>query len=260
MIRVLVFQKDSAEARRRVKELAALGYSVERASISPVVLRRLKEKPPAAVLIDLNRAPSQGRDVGIFIRHYRKTRNTPIIFLDGEPVKVDQVKRQLPDAVYTEWRRIERALKDAIAHPPTNPVAPDSLLAGYSSTPLVKKLGIKPQSRVVLIDTPRGFVKVLGELPDGVVMKKSMTQEKDLIIWFVKSKKMLERKIETIAHQVSKDGLWIVWPKSGSRISSDLTQQLVRRAGLRSGLVDYKVCAIDETWSGLKFSVRKSIS
>ena len=258
MMRVLLLQKDSAETRKRVKELKALGYSVTCESISPVVLRRLKEKPAAAVLVDLSRAPSQGRDAGIFIRHYRITRNTPIIFLDGEPAKVDQVKKHLPGAVYTDWRKIKSALKHAIAHPPTQPVKPKSLLAAYSSTPLVKKLGIWAKSTIVLINAPDDFAKVLGDLPNGVVMRKSITEKNDLIIWFVKSKKMLERRVGMIARKVEKGGLWIVWPKKSSSISSDLTQQLVRNAGLDAGLVDYKVCAIDETWAGLKFSVRKA--
>ena len=222
-----------------------------------MVLKKLKEKPPKAVLIDLSQAPSQGRDAGIFIRHYRTTRNTPVIFVGGDPAKVDMIKKHLPDAVYTEWNRIERAIKHAIAHPPKDPVRPASLLAGYSGTPLVTKLGIKPKSRLVLIDAPRSFMMALGKLPDGVAVRKSVVEERDLVIWFVKSKKMLERRIKIIARQVGGGGLWIVWPKMTSRIASDLTQQTVRRAGLSTGLVDYKVCAIDETWSGLKFSVRK---
>lgn len=254
---ICLFQKDLAAANDLVEELSSYGYRVRHEQVSPASLRKLKDKPPAAVLIDLSRAPSMGRDVGIFIRHYRATRHIPIVFFDGETGKVAQIERHLPDAVYTERRRIKTALKRAIAHPPTAPVKPESLLAGYSRTPLVKKLGIKPKFKIILVDAPRGFQKALGEIPAGVVMRKKLTRRNDILIWFVRSKKKLETKISKIARFVERGGLWIVWPKKTSRIPSDLSQKHVRAIGLSAGLVDYKVCAIDDTWSGLKFARRK---
>jgi hypothetical protein len=257
MKRVYLFQKDAAEARKRVKKLKNLGYQVRHESISPEALRKLKEKPPAAVLIDLSRAPSLGRDAGIYMRHYRATRNIPIVFFDGEPTKVVRIKRYLPDAIYTDWNRIKSALKHAIVHPPAAPVKPKSLLAGYSSTPLVKKLGIKAHSTIVLINAPHDFGKVLGKLPDGVLFGKKATRKNDMMIWFVKSRKELKKRITIIAALVTQGGLWIAWPKKGSPISSDLSQRYVRKIGIGADLVDYKVCAIDETWAGLKFARRK---
>jgi hypothetical protein len=254
---VYLFQKDTAAAKRIVEELSAHGYRVRHEPVSPASLRKLRDKPPAAVLIDLSRAPSTGRDVGIFVRHYRKTRHVPIVFFGGEPGKVAQVKRYLPDAVYTDRHQVKTALKRAILCPPTAPVKPQSLLAGYSGTPLVKKLGIKPEFNVVLIDAPHDFQKALGKIPDGVVMKKRLMRQNDMVIWFVKSRKVLERRISKVANFVKQGGLWIVWPKRTSRISSDLSQKHVRAVGLNAGLVDYKVCAFDETWSGLKFAFRK---
>ncbi len=257
MKRVHLFQRDPVEAQKRARELKNLGYAVSYGPVSPEALRRLKVSPPEAVLIDLGRAPMLGRDVGIFIRRYRATRNIPIVFLEGEAAKVIQIKQHLPDAVYTSWRAIKGALEHAVAHPPAEPVKSKSLLAGYSSTPLVRKLGIKPKSILVLIDTPGNFLKNLGQLPDGVIVKNSASQENGMMIWFVKSRKALESRIAKIAASVKKDGLWIVWPKKKSSVSSDLSQQDVRRIGLAASLVDYKVCAVDKTWSGLKFAKRK---
>ena len=254
---VYLFQRDQVAAGDLVEDLSAHGYRVRHEPVSPVALRKLRDKPPAAVLIDLSRAPSMGRDVGIFIRHYRATRHVPIVFFGGEPEKVAQVKKHLPDAVYTGRRRLVSALKRAIARPPTAPVKSQSLLAGYSKTPLVKKLGIKPESIVVIIGEPRGFRKALGEMPPGVVMRKKLTRHNDIIIWFVKSKKVLEKRIRGVTTFVARGGLWIVWSKKTSRIPSDLSQKYVRAIGLNAGLVDYKVCAIDDTWSGLKFALRK---
>jgi hypothetical protein len=257
MRHVHLFQRDSAEAQKHVDELKTLGYSVSHEPVRPEVLRKFREKPPAAVLIDLSRAPSLGRDAGIFIRHYRATRNLPIVFFDGKPVKVAEIKKHLPDAIYTSWRGIKHALKRAIACPPAAPVKPKSLLAGYSGTPLVKKLGIGPKSRIVIINAPVNFLDSLGKLPEGVVIRRNITPNNDMMIWFVKSRQSLERKIRAITALVKPGGVWIVWPKKRSRISCDLSQQDVRDIGLGAGLVDYKVCAIDGTWSGLKFARRK---
>lgn len=249
---------DAVEAKKRLRELKASGYHVAYAPMSPEVLRDLKKNPPAAILIDLGRLPSQGRDIGVYIRHYKATRNVPIIFVGGKRQKIIEIKRHLPDAVYTNWDGIKGAIKEAIAHAPLRPVATKSLLAGYSGAPLHKKLGIKPKSVIILVNAPRNFDKVLTDVPEDVIMKKRMVKKNDLIIWFVKSRKSLKSNIKRMSTVVGKGGLWIVWPKRSSRISSDLTQQCVREVGLAVGLVDYKICAIDQTWSALKFAVKKA--
>ena len=252
-----MFHWNATEAKKRLKELMASGYDVVYEPLSPEVLRALKNNPPAAVLIDLSRLPSQGRDIGIYIRHYKATRSTPIVFVGGAPEKVTRVKRQQPDAVYTNWGNIKSALQQALAHPPKNPLAPKSALAGYSGAPLVKKLGIKPNSVVILVNAPDNFDKMLKNLPKGVVMQRRLSSNNDLMIWFVKSQKALKNRIERMAQLVGKGGLWIVWPKKSSGVPSDLSQKIVRGVGLVSGFVDYKVCAVDSTWAGLKFTLRK---
>ncbi|KPK78865.1 MAG: hypothetical protein AMS25_14235 [Gemmatimonas sp. SM23_52] len=135
---------------------------------------------------------------------------------------------------------------------------PGSVLAGYAGTPLTKKLGIKVNSLVALIGAPPGFEKTLGKLPDGVTLRRRAGGRADLIIWFSKSCKDLESRIGRVAERVGRDGLWIAWPKKSSRKAADLSQAEVRRIGLAAGLVDYKVCAIDATWSGLKFTRKKA--
>ncbi len=257
MKKVYLFHKHREEVEQTVRELNKAGYRIEHSDVSPAALRILKENPPAAVIIDLSHAPSQGRDVGIYVRHYKTTRLVPVIFVGGTPEKVARIKEHIPDAFYTEWRTVKRDLKRAIMHPPIAPVAPDSLLAGYAGTPLVKKLGIKPNTTVTLIDAPPNFDKLLVSLPDGVKLRGRLSSQNDLIIWFVKSRKMLQDRMHNISRRVGNAGIWIVWPKKNSHIPSDLSQKSVRETGLSVGLVDYKVCAIDRTWAGLKFSVRK---
>lgn len=259
MHRLCLIHWNAVEAEERVSLLQAAGFSVSCDKFKgPITLRKWRENPPDAFIIDLNRLPSQGRDVGISIRHFKTTRHVPLVFVEGESEKVKRIKQLLPDALFTCWKDIRKSLKHSIAHPPVNPIKPQSLLAGYSGTPLPKKLGIKLNSTVALVDAPQDFEKTLGKLPDGVVLSKKALRSPDLIVWFTRSRKDLEHRIGKIMIAMGKYGLWIVWPKKTSRLSSDLTQAGVREVGLASGLVDYKVCAVDETWSGLKFTRRKS--
>jgi hypothetical protein len=260
MRRICLIHWKAEEAEEKIAKLRAAGYEVDCPEMKPGALRDWRNNPPAAFVIDLSRMPSQGRDVAIALRVYKTTRNTPMVFVDGEPEKVERIKVNLPDAVYTSWSRIRGSLKTAIAKPPANPVAPASNLAGYSGTPLPKKLGIKPNSTVALVGAPKDFEKTLGEMPEGVKLKKRTDGACDLIIWFVRMRAELYDRINEMGEltgDAGASGLWIVWPKQASGVASDMTQNVVRETGLASGLVDYKVCAIDATWSGLKFARRK---
>ena len=131
-------------------------------------------------------------------------------------------------------------------------------MAGYSGTPLAKKLGIKQDTTIILVGSPQGFETTLGPLPEGVTLRKQARGRCDLIVWFAKSRKDLEQRVKQMGDLAGKGGIWIAWPKQASGAKSDLTQAIVRGCGLAAGLVDYKICSIDETWSGLKFTKRKT--
>jgi len=191
------------------------------------------------------------------LRKYKSTRHVPLVLVDGEPEKVARIKTLLPDAVFTTWAEINAALKQAIAQPPARPVVPDSIFAAYAGKPLAEKLGIKAEMALVCINAPSDFEKTLRPLPPGVKIRNNMRGKSTLTIWFTTSKADLKKRIEKIGAFSGKDGLWIVWPKKTSGIKSDLSQPVVRKIGLASGLVDYKVCAVDTTWTGLKFVHRK---
>jgi hypothetical protein len=128
--------------------------------------------------------------------------------------------------------------------------------AGYSGTPLVKKLGIKPGTSLVLLREPEGFRKLLVGLPGNVRMTTRAAEAPDLTIWFVTRRGEMEAAMPERARGVGQ-GLWVAWPKKTSGVKSDLTEDHIRNAGLSYGIVDYKVCAISEIWSGLKFAKRK---
>lgn len=130
-------------------------------------------------------------------------------------------------------------------------------MAGYSETPLAKKLGIKERSRIALVNEPRSFRETLGELPGGVSFLGDSAKNLDLILFFVKSQAELSKRFTKLASKLAPAGmLWIAWPKKASGVASDLSDGVVREIGLAAGLVDTKVCAIDEVWSGLKFVIR----
>jgi hypothetical protein len=257
-LRVRLIHWNEDDAKQRAAVLRAAGYEVfHKIQAGPEFLRDLRTNPPTAVVIDLERLPSHGRDVGLGIRGSKATRHTPIVFVGGEPEKVARVKGLLPDAAFTTWNKIRSTLKQAIAHPPENPVRPDSLLAGYSGTPLPKKLGIKANSVVALEGAPNGFRKTLGDLPEGVVLEEDSRGPCDIILWFLRSREDLQHGMKGMAMRTGAGRLWIIWPKKASGVQSDVTQNDVRVIGLAAGLVDFKVCSVDATWSGLAFTKRK---
>jgi len=132
------------------------------------------------------------------------------------------------------------------------------VLAGYSGTPLPKKLGIKAESTVALLGAPPGFEKTLGRLPDGVRLRHDARGRPDRIVLFVRSTAELARRFPVAARALAPGGgLWIAWPKKASGVETDLTQTHVREFGLGRQFVDYKICAIDDTWSGLQFARRR---
>ncbi|HKW76108.1 MAG TPA: hypothetical protein VJN64_11335 [Terriglobales bacterium] len=130
-------------------------------------------------------------------------------------------------------------------------------MAGYSGTPLIHKIGIKPGHRVLLQNQPEGLLKELGPLPTGAHASQALTGKAGVMLAFAESRAELARNFEKWSRRIEPDGmLWIGWPKKASGRTTDLTENIVREIGLECGLVDIKVCAIDETWSGLKFVVR----
>jgi hypothetical protein len=128
--------------------------------------------------------------------------------------------------------------------------------AGYSTTPLPRKLGFKPGMTAVFLDAPEHLGDLLGEL-EGVTVKRSLRGHADLVMCFVTRRRELERRAPRLRGAVAPDGMvWVCWPKKASKVETDVTEDVVRDVLLPTGLVDNKVAAVDETWSGLKLVVR----
>jgi hypothetical protein len=132
-------------------------------------------------------------------------------------------------------------------------------MAGYSGTPLPKKLGIKEGHRVALLEAPGGIEGILGELPREVFLQRDVSGAAplDVIVLFVTRRVQLERRLAAMRRRMAPaGGLWIAWPKKASGVATDVTEDVVREIALPTGLVDNKVCAIDDTWSGLRLVIR----
>jgi CheY-like chemotaxis protein len=249
---------NSEEAQDRALMLTSAGYRIDAAIPSgSQSVRLLRDNPPDAVVIDLSRLPSQGLDIALLLRQYKQTRSIPLVFVDGDPIKVEGVKKILPDAVFARWTNILSSLRRAIEHPPAQPVKPKSVFDAYAGVLLPKKLGIKPGSVVVLACAPRGFKKKITPLPEHVRLTNRPSKVRDLTIWFNRSHRDFIRMLRPMIAMIGEGRLWIVWPKKDGPLSADLTQPIVRAAGLSEGLVDYKICSIDDTWSALLFTKRK---
>jgi hypothetical protein len=127
-------------------------------------------------------------------------------------------------------------------------------MAGYSGTPLAKKLGIKEGHRLAFVGAPKDYRVLLGELPRGITWSDELAGTLDLIQLFAGSRADLEAVfLQAIEHLAMAGALWVSWPKRSSGVATDLDENVVRGIGLSLGVVDVKVCAVDETWSGLKF-------
>jgi hypothetical protein len=130
--------------------------------------------------------------------------------------------------------------------------------AGYSGTPLAKKLGIVPGVRVKATNAPAGFRELLAPLPDGVVISPRLRDEIDIWHLFTGSRRELAAALPRALAEIRPGGMiWVSWPKKASKVPTDVTEDVIREVALPLGLVDVKVCAVDDVWSGLKLVVRK---
>lgn len=131
-------------------------------------------------------------------------------------------------------------------------------MAGYSGTPLPKKLGIGPGCRLALVSAPSGFLETLGELPDDVTVEDGLSGPADVIVAFFSDAAALKARFPALTRRLAdKGGLWVAWPKKSSGVATDIREDYLREVGLPTGLVDNKVCAIDDVWSGLRFVHRR---
>lgn len=250
MKRVLLIHWNQDDAKQRVEQLRKLGFAAEwLAPRGGQGLQQFIRNSPDCFLIDLTRIPSHGRAIGAHLRQRKATRSVPIVFMGGEPDKVERTRELLPDAVYLEWKEVA-SLPDCISQAKACATVVPRTFAEYSKVPLARKLGVKDGVAVVLIGVPDEVRDRLGEFEEAATG--------DRVIFFARSMRELENGFDAATARVKRGGgLWVMWPKKTSKAGSDLTLPLVRAVALESNWVDYRICAVDETWSGMLFARKR---
>jgi CheY-like chemotaxis protein len=257
MARLHLVHWDPVEGRRHQRVLEQLGHEVTYLGdvTGPALGRVLRAGGAELIVLDLSRRPSHGREIAMALRSRKTTRHIPLLFVDGEPEKVAAIRALLPDAAYTTWGRMRTAVPGAIRKAPAAPfVPPDALYAGRT---LVQKLGITAGERVAVVGAPPGFPAVLGALPAKVRLTAAYDGEADRVLWFVRTPAEVRLAAARLAATLGPQVAWLVWPKKTSGVRTDVDGNVVRETGLAAGLVDFKICSVDATWSALAFKRKK---
>jgi len=255
---------NEADAATRSAILRRAGYRViaDPPENAGGMVRYFRDLSPDVVVIDLDRLPSHGRELGLSLRASKSTRHLPLVFAGGVPEKVGILRTALPDVIFTPWDKgIAAAIKQAMAQPAPPRLPSRELPKVTGAGSLERKLDIKPQTHFAIIYANRNdepwLAELLVSIPDGAVPQRSMDAATTLALFPVASRRDLMRAFEQArAALPPKASLWIVHPKQTSPLAADFNQDDVREAGLAHGFVDYKVCAVDRDWSALKFARR----
>jgi CheY-like chemotaxis protein len=256
-IRLVCWNDDLAAERARLLNKA--GLDVDASPFDPAgMITRLRENPPAVMLIDLDRLPSHGREVALALRSSKSMRHIPIVFAGGVEEKVARVRAEVSDAIFADWAKVVETVKKAIKNPPVVFVQPIPHMLRYAGSRLAKKLDLKAGTKAALIGAEDGFSELLGDLPEGVELHSRITRDTKLVLWFVRSSHEIAAAFELACARMPEScSIWIIYPKKAGRYRVDFNQNDIRLAGLAAGVVDYKICAVDADWSGMKFARRR---
>lgn len=245
---------NAGEAAALVEMLRGAGHTVElTSSIGSGIMKGLRAAPPEAVVIDLTRQPSHGREIGVAIRSGKTIKHLPILFVDGDAEKVQGVRRVLPDAIYTSRTGLQAALKRAKAV--ENPIRPMPMMERFRNRTTAQKLGISKGMRVAVIDPPGDFERAIGALPENAVLEENPSEILRLTLWFAHDPDSFLAGVRRMRALAAQTRLWILWRKNQAE---GLDGGFIRAAGVEAGLVDYKICSVDAVWSGMAFAVKKA--
>jgi len=252
-VRVIHWKED--EAQPLLTACRGAGFDVEyQAGDGGIITRAIRTKPPDVLVIDLSRLPSHGREVAIWLRNTKGTRNIPIVFANGDPEKIAGVRERLPDAAYAVTAKIAAAIKRAAKSAPKRSLAtPPAIMERSREKSAAEKLGITASATVAIVEPPRDFPDLLGTLPDKVEFAED---EAPLTLWFVHDRESLLNNLRDMRAATTRTKLWLLWRK-GSK-GEALTQNALREITREVGLVDYKICAVDARWSAMLFARKKA--
>jgi hypothetical protein len=243
-------------------KVATLKLPGVRIDIAPLittsgVVGELARLNPAVLILDLDKVPSHSREIALALRSSKSARHIPILFIGGLPEKIVRIRTENLDAVFVNWQGARQALAALLQQPPSTP--PIMLARDFSTTPLVKKLGIRGDMQIALIAAPDAFQELLGDLPENSALITRIMPKTNLALCFVRSLGDLAATLDLLTLRLPEQAsVWIVHPKRAGKYHVDFNQNHVRDRALAIGLVDYKVCSVDDDWSALKFAWRKS--
>jgi hypothetical protein len=257
---------NEADAAARASILRGAGYRViaDPPENAGGMVRYFRELSPDAVVIDLDRLPSYGRELGLSLRASKSTSHLRLVFAGGLPAKIELVRAAVPDAIFTPWGAdVAAAIEHAIVQPEPPRLASRELPKATGPGSLERKLDIKPLTHFTIVSVNRNddpwLDELLASVPDGAIRQRRPDAATTLALFPVATRRDLMRAFEQArASLPPKASLWIVHPKQTSALAADFNQDDVREAGLAHGFVDYKVCAVDKDWSALKFARRHS--
>ena len=255
MARVRIVHWKPAEAEGLVEACRKCGGEVEYDAVDFSTLSKtIRDRPPDVLVFDLTYRPSHSREGAAYLRRTRYARMIPFIFVDGEPEKVEAVRALLPDALFVNRRQLCSAIKRACSRKGFEPVLPPTMEERYAGRTVAQKLGIKEGTTVGLLDPPRNYAAVLGQLPADAELLEDPESAQTITLWFVTDPIAYRASVRRIRSMAGKTKLWVIWRKG---MKDGLTDKLVRAFANEVDLVDYKICALHEQWSGMAFAARK---
>ena len=260
------------EIAAKAASLKSKGITVDAAPLlrTSAVVGELAKLNPAALVLDLDRLASNSREIALMLRASKSARHIPILFAgalpshEGLPEKFARLNAELPDIPYASWPDAKQKMLKLLERPRSAPYIVPPLRVYTAS--LAQKLGIlagagktasKPR-QVALMGVPEGFVELLGDLPETVTFTSRIGPASHLALCFTRSSEDLAATFELLTLRLpDATSVWIAYPKGNRKWHRDFNENDVRRLGLATGLVDYKICSIDADWSAMKFARRK---
>jgi hypothetical protein len=258
--RIRYIHWNASEAEGSVEKLRAQGFDVEYDERpGSRELAEWRMTPPDLFVIDLTRLPSQGREMGVAIRNSKNLRSVPLVFLDGEPEKVELVRQVLPDAIYVSTSKLIPTLKRALKEGPLkDPARPAAMMERYGLRTVAQKVGIEPNSAVALWEAPGGVEQILVGLPEGVNWVEPDDDRAALAIFFARDEESLREAFRQARRFRHLKKIWVARQKAGrANAPAVVSEDLLRETGIAMGFVDYKVCGLSDEWSGLLFARKK---
>ena len=253
MPRVRLFHWKEIEAASLIADLKAAGCSVDYNEDFGSYLPT-RRSPPDIFVIDLTRLPAHGREVAVALRGHRITRPVPIVFVDGDPEKVERIRGILPDAVYVSRSRLAAAIRRA--KPNSNAVVPPQMMERFANRTAAQKMGIGKGARVALVDPPPDYARAIGPLPEAAWLdEEAALGECKIALWFLHDPAGFQAALPKMRRAAEHTRLWVLWRKNKR---DGLDGNVIRGGANQVGLVDYKICSLNETWSGMAFAIKKA--